>query len=103
MPLDKSKSKGAFSRNVSAEMHAGKPQKQSLAIAYSIARKAGAKYAEGGDVDLPVMVDPLAGQRSIGERPDVQQALQSTARSVAEPFGQLGRVMMGKSDEPLKD
>jgi hypothetical protein len=39
MPLDKSGSKAAFSKNVSAEMHAGKPQKQALAIAYSVKRK----------------------------------------------------------------
>lgn len=47
MPLDKSGSKDAFSKNVSAEMHAGKPQKQALAIAYSVARRA-KKKADGG-------------------------------------------------------
>ena len=41
MPLEKSKSKEAFSHNVSAEMNAGKPQKQAVAIAYSVKRKAG--------------------------------------------------------------
>jgi hypothetical protein len=35
MPLQKGKSKAAFSHNVSTEMHAGKPQNQALAIAYS--------------------------------------------------------------------
>lgn len=35
MPLVKGTSKEAFSKNVSKEMHAGKPQKQALAIAYS--------------------------------------------------------------------
>ena len=39
MPLIKSKSKKAFQANVRAEMHAGKPKAQSLAIAYSIKRK----------------------------------------------------------------
>lgn len=39
MPLVKSGSDKAFSRNVSAEVHAGKPQKQAVAIAYSIKRK----------------------------------------------------------------
>jgi hypothetical protein len=39
MPLRKSKSKKAFSSNVKAEMNAGKPQKQSVAIAYAIKRK----------------------------------------------------------------
>ena len=43
MPLTKSTSKKAFSRNVRAEMKAGKPQKQAVAIAYSVKRKAGRK------------------------------------------------------------
>jgi hypothetical protein len=46
MPLDKSDSKEAFSNNVSAEMHAGKPQKQALAIAYSVEREHEPRHAE---------------------------------------------------------
>ena len=40
MPLNKSTSKRAFSENVAAEMHAGRPQKQSVAIAYAVKREA---------------------------------------------------------------
>ena len=40
MPLVKSKSKEAFSKNVKAEIKAGKPQKQAVAIAYSVKRAA---------------------------------------------------------------
>lgn len=40
MPLKHSPSKAAFSSNVKAEMDAGKPQKQAVAIAYSEKRKA---------------------------------------------------------------
>ncbi len=36
MPLIKSKSKEAFGKNVKAEMKAGKPQKQAVAIAYVV-------------------------------------------------------------------
>jgi hypothetical protein len=43
MPLSKGKSKEAFSKNVKAEMDAGKPQKQAVAIAYSVKRKSGKK------------------------------------------------------------
>lgn len=39
MPLDKGKSKKAFSKNIKTEMAAGKPQKQAVAIAYSVKRK----------------------------------------------------------------
>lgn len=42
--LIKSKSKKkAFSENVKREREAGKPEKQALAIAYSVKRKAGKK------------------------------------------------------------
>lgn len=40
MPLKHSKSRKAFSANVKAEIKAGKPQKQAVAIAYSAKRKA---------------------------------------------------------------
>lgn len=40
MPLDKSGSKESVGRNVEAEMAAGKPQKQAVAIALSVKRKA---------------------------------------------------------------
>ena len=43
MPLIKSKSKKAFSKNVAAEVRAGKPTKQAVAIAYSVKRKANKK------------------------------------------------------------
>ena len=43
MPLIKSSSKKAISANIEREMAAGKPQKQAVAIAYSVARKAGCK------------------------------------------------------------
>jgi len=52
MPLMHGKSKKAFAHNVEAEMHAGKPQDQSLAIAYATKRKAQKhKMAHGGHVE----------------------------------------------------
>ena len=52
MPLVKSKSSRAFEKNVRSEIAAGKPQKQALAIAYDVQRKA--KKAGGGEVSLAV-------------------------------------------------
>ena len=40
MPLVKSKSPEAFRKNVAAEVKAGKPMKQALAVAYSVKREA---------------------------------------------------------------
>ena len=58
MPLVKSTGKGAFRKNIQAEVKAGKPVKQAVAIAYSVKRAAAKKgkkkphgrsngYAEG--------------------------------------------------------
>lgn len=43
MPLKKSTSKAAFKSNIKAEIKAGKPQKQAVAIAYSVKRDAAKK------------------------------------------------------------
>lgn len=54
MPLIHSKSKKAVGKNIEAEMKAGKPQKQSIAIALDIQRRAPKKkkkMAEGGKVN----------------------------------------------------
>ena len=43
MPLKKSTSPKAFKSNIKAEINAGKPQKQAVAIAYSVKREAARK------------------------------------------------------------
>ena len=54
MPLIKGKSQKSFVKNLKEEIHAGKPMKQSLAIAYSMKRKAEKKkMADGGSVTPP--------------------------------------------------
>lgn len=51
MPLVHGKSEKAFKNNVETEMHHDKPLKQSLAIAYSMKRKAEQHKAHGGSVE----------------------------------------------------
>ena len=43
MPLSKSPSKKAFSKNVATERKAGRPTKQAVAIAYAVKRRASAR------------------------------------------------------------
>lgn len=73
MPLKKSSSDDAFKANLKAEMAAGKPQKQALAIAYRVQRDAKRKkmamggrvgYAPGGGVSVA-----RAAQRDMGRVP----------------------------------
>lgn len=40
MPLKKGSSKATISRNIATEIRAGRPRKQAIAIAYSVAGKA---------------------------------------------------------------
>lgn len=47
MPLTKSTSKKAFSKNVKAEVAAGRPIKQAVAIAYATKREAAKKPKKG--------------------------------------------------------
>ena len=47
MPLIKSKSKKAVSENIRREMDAGKPQKQAVAIALDVQRRAKSRKRKG--------------------------------------------------------
>lgn len=47
MPLTKSKSPEAFKKNIKAEVKAGKPIKQAVAIAYAEKREAEKKTTKG--------------------------------------------------------
>lgn len=48
MPLKKSPGKKAFEHNVKAEVKAGKPIKQAVAIAYSVKKQAQKKQKKAG-------------------------------------------------------
>lgn len=107
MPLMKKKSKAAFEHNIKAEMEAGKPQKQSLAIAYSVKRKAkkamgGKMYAEGGSIKdekrpMPDQEhndkaeaqrnsgDKAPGQDSWTSRPDIKQSQKGKTSPLKHP------------------
>ena len=52
MPLMHGKSQQAFHENVKREIAAGRPQKQAVAIAYAVQRKASGNFEpSGSDVD----------------------------------------------------
>lgn len=66
MPLIKGKSEKAFKQNIKAEIAAGKPQKQAVAIAYDVQRRAQSKK-DGGNVSLAIgRGEKLPAERGAG-------------------------------------
>ena len=57
MPLDKSKSPKAFQKNIRTELAAGKPLKQSIAIAYAVAGK---KKKTGEKISASIKRDKMS-------------------------------------------
>ncbi len=127
MPLIKSASKKAFGENVKREMDSGMPQKQSLAVAYNIKRKAPKKYAKGGAVSakdekrpMPDELDndAVSAHRNSGDkalkdsqwtgRPTVAQAqspsphaLSTPSDKGSDPAAQRQRKMRGQEADMI--
>lgn len=90
MPLIKSGSKKAVSSNIRAEMAAGKPQKQAIAIALDVARRSRRK-AEGGAVEEDKLIAP---PRNPARMP---KAVEDVAMGMAvDPFVDAYRAAKGK-------
>lgn len=120
MPLLKSKSKKAFSKNIEAEMKARKPQDQALAIAYSVKRKAPKKMATGGDTTAPKGTEVIDSPKGfgkiiiVGKRSDtpkmaeggifdkLESAVQSATHNVAKTgaLGTAAKATADKADNP---
>jgi hypothetical protein len=93
MPLDHSKSPGAFKTNVRTLMHdVGKSphvqsREQALAIAYSTARRAGAKKADGGKVQTnpPPRFSDFRRSEDIEDRREVDNSQPAASYSYTPP------------------
>jgi hypothetical protein len=94
MPLEKGKSKEAFSHNVETEMAAGKPQKQAVAIAYSEKRRGDSRMLATTDMtlaDVMKRADAMwNGGKDAGEGPAAGGAM---GEAMTGAFG-------GSSSEP---
>src|SRR5215510_9043810 len=97
MPLVKSPTRKAFSENVSEMMHAGHPQKQALAAAYRNARKYGAKFANGGGVNVSgVNRNPTEAQKEAGNYKKAHVNVHGLDIAIENPRGSTRR---GVSDD----
>jgi len=108
MPLMKKSSKKAFKHNVEAEMHAGKPQNQALAIAYSVKRKNAKKMAKGGQVPQSAAQDekrPMPDQVS-NDSKDVMRADHKKANGqdnwLDKPTVKQAQMNNGRAVKPIK-
>ena len=81
MPLTKSPTQGAFKSNLKAEIAAGKPQKQALAIAYDVQRRS---HANGGPVGYAMGGLPL---RSLGLLRMPQMGVMPHVGAITGPTG----------------
>lgn len=111
MPLIKSGSKAAMSHNIKAEMRSGKPQKQALAIAYSVKRKAQHK-AHGGQVmpskhdmvenvqDPKKIVASIMGRKSAPKPKHMEEHDADMARMAETHVEPMEHVMADDEDMP---
>lgn len=99
MPLKHSKSKQAFSSNVKAEMDTGKPKDQSLAIAYSVKRKAQRKKKASGG-----MVESGSKDMNMAEGGYVNDSAKTEQRPMPEERDQdRGMVSRNSGKKAIKD
>jgi hypothetical protein len=98
MPLIKSKSDKAFKSNIKAEMAAGKPMKQSVAIAY--ATKRAAKKAGGGNV-RPMSYSP----QSFDSDEDYYNSLKAKGIKAPRPYTKENReaIISGSYLKPAQE
>jgi hypothetical protein len=96
MPLIKSKSKKAFKHNVEAEIHAGKPPRQAVAIAYSEKRQA--KKASGGEVEKPPIESRSMYAKSLAKHLKTKESYKNEANEKAykDVEKKHGRETLGK-------
>ena len=89
MPLIKGTSQKSFVKNLKTEMEHGKPQNQSLAIAYAMKRKAQKKkMAEGGDV------------QSINSDPQQLQSVSDSFKKAVHSYAEGGDVNPSPTPRP---
>lgn len=102
MPLMKSKSKAAFEHNVKAEVGAGKPMKQSLAIAYAMKRKS-KKMSEGGMVEEPDMEEGYLENQMESPFQDISEEKEDFLASSPDPKPNLSDIVRKVRRRKMED
>ena len=90
---NKSKSDKAFKSNIKAEIAAGKPQKQAVAIAYSVKRKAKKADADTAKSGLDEVKKSWANTQDLyknGKATEASDAVKSIKAKTSQLLGKLG-------------
>ncbi len=105
MPLVKGKSPEAFTHNIKSEMKAGRPMKQSLAIAYNMKRKA-KKMATGGEMESGYESMPLEHDKHNMEAEDEDELAYAHGGDIVDRimskrkmYSEGGKVANGGDDD----
>lgn len=94
MPLTKGSSRSVVSKNIRAEMDAGRPQKQAVAIALDIARRA--RRADGGPVVMP---ERNPARLSQAAEDGAVQGARAVGDAFADPVRDAYKAVMGRMTE----
>ena len=120
MPLSEGKSQKSFVKNLKTEMENGKPQKQSLAIAYAMKRKAQRKkMADGGGVQpeasptpSPSPIDPDKAASAQGSMRQafgyadggfIEDEMSSGYEAMPEEHEMSNKMAMSEDDKDLNE
>lgn len=105
MPLLKSGSKAATSKNISEMVHSGYPQRQAVAAALSNARKYAKRYADGGEIEQPKLLETKEGFPFIqaGNAPPGPIDTSKIQPHTGEQVYRLGREAAGHVIQGYKD
>jgi hypothetical protein len=103
MPLEAGKSREAISKNIATERHAGKPEKQAIAIAMNKAGLSNKDDAAGSDINTNIFARLTADADKLSAKCDsIIQRCDVLSTKVANAMADGGALSVYGKDNPLQ-